>query len=198
MVAHKIPSGTCTICRHPDRGRIDYLLCTTTGSLEWGTGLRALGQKFGVSFQALGRHRRAHISAEYRRAVRIGPFQSEDHLRKLLAEEGASVLDRYNSVYSGHLSRWLVALEAGNDEQMLAHGRLLSMLLSKVGLLTREMLPPGAHTRIEQNFYLSPDFFAFQKRALGVLRRHPEAMNDWIAEFRPEPPLIEHAEAVAD
>jgi len=199
MVAHKIPNGTCTICNHPQRGRIDFLLCTTTGSLEWGTGLRALGQKFGVSFRALHRHGKAHISQEYRRAVKIGPFQSEDHLRKLLADTGASVLDRFNGLYNGHLSRWLVALEANNDPLMISHGKVMAQLLGKVGVLAGEMLPPGAHQRIEQNFYLSPDFYQFQQRALRVLRRHPEAMNDWIAEFRPEPPqMIEHAEAAAD
>jgi hypothetical protein len=197
MVAHKIPRGTCTVCRHPERGRIDFLVCTANG--DSGSGLRALSRKFCVSRQALHRHSKAHISAEYRRAVKIGPFESEDNLRRLLADTGASVLDRYNAVYNGHLSRWLAALEANNDPMMISHGKVLAALLAKVGLLTREMLPPGAHTRVEQNFYLSPDFYQFQQRALRVLRRHPEAMSDWIAEFRPEPPaMIEHAAAAAD
>jgi hypothetical protein len=197
MVAHKIPSGTCTICKHPERGRIDFLVCTANG--EWGSGLRALSRKFNVSMHALHRHGKTHISAEYRRAVKIGPFQSEDHLRQLLADTGASVLDRYNAVYNGHLARWLSALEANNDPLMIAHGKVMAALLAKVGILTREMLPPGAHTRIEANFLLSPDFHQFQQRALRVLRRHPEAMEDWVAEFRPEPPkMIEHAEAAAD
>jgi hypothetical protein len=194
MPAHKIPGGQCTICNHPQRGRIDFLLCSLAGSGEWGTGDRALGTKFGVSRQALGRHRRAHISEEYRAAVKIGPFQSEAALRQLLAEEGASVLDRFNAVYGGHLSRWLTALEAGDDNVMVLHGKVMAALLAKVGLLTREMLPPGAHQRIEQNFYLSPDFYQFQQRALRVLRRHPQVMEEWLAEFRPEPPgMIEHA-----
>ena len=54
--------------------------------------------------------------------------------------------------------------------------------------LTREMLPLGAHQTIQQNFYMTADFYNFQRRALTVLRRHPEALQDWIAEFRPEPP----------
>jgi hypothetical protein len=140
VVAHKIPSGTCTICKHPERGRIDFLVCTANG--EWGSGLRALSRKFNVSMHALHRHGKTHISAEYRRAVKIGPFQSEDHLRQLLADTGASVLDRYNAVYNGHLARWLSALEANNDPLMIAHGKVMAALLAKVGILTREMLPP--------------------------------------------------------
>jgi hypothetical protein len=67
----------------------------------------------------------------------------------LLAETGASVLDRYNAIYAGHLSRWLLALEAGNDEVMIRHGNVMAALLAKVGVLTREMLPPGAHQNIQ-------------------------------------------------
>jgi len=86
-----------------------------------------------VSADAPWRHGEHHISDEYRAAVKIGPFESEDALRKLLAETGASVLDRYNAVYSGHLSRWLVALESGNDDAMIKHGSVMAALLAKVG-----------------------------------------------------------------
>jgi hypothetical protein len=186
MVAKKAPNGRCTICAHPQRARIDFLAVTAAG--EWGSGRRSLALKFGISAHALYRHCRHHISEEYRRAVRVGPFESEERLRQLLADEGASVLDRFNSLYRGHLGRWLAAFEAGNDEVMARHGAIMGSLLAKVGVLTREMLPPGAHTRIENNFFLSPDFHAFQRRAVAVLRRHPEALHDWCAEFRPEPP----------
>jgi hypothetical protein len=199
MAARKAPNGRCTICAHPERARIDFLAATAGG--EWGNGRRSLATKFNVSAAALYRHCRRHISDDYRRAVRVGPFESEERLRALLADAGASVLDRYNGLYSGHLARWLAAFEAGNDEMMTRHGSLMGALLAKVGVLTREMLPPSAHQHIENNFFLSPDFAAFQRRAVAVLRRYPEALQDWLAEFRPEPPeppkMIEaHAESV--
>jgi hypothetical protein len=58
------------------------------------------------------------------------------------------------------------------------------------------MLPPGAHTAIQQTIFMSPDFYTFQRRALSVLRRHPEAMGDWLREFRSEAPaaLVEAPE----
>jgi hypothetical protein len=195
MAARKAPNGRCTICAHPERARIDFLAVTAAG--EWGSGRRSLAGRFKISEHALYRHCRAHISDEYRRAVRVGPFESEERLRQLLADAGASVLDRYNGLYGGHLARWLAAFEAGNDEMMLRHGAIMGSLLAKVGVLTREMLPPGAHARIENNFYLSPDFYAFQQRALRVLLRHPEARADWIAEFREPPPAARLIEASA-
>ena len=185
----------CTICCHPERGRIDYLLVPSTGS--HGEGRRALAKKFGVSADALWRHARNYISAEYRAAVKVGPFESEGALCKLLAETGASVLDRYNAVYNGHLARWLVALEAGQDDAMIRHGNVMAALLGKIGLLTREMLPPGAHRTIQQTFYMTADFYNFQRRAVAVLRRHPEALADWAAEFRTEPPKLIEAGAGA-
>jgi hypothetical protein len=184
----------CTICCHPERGRIDYLLVCSAGS--HGEGRRALANKFGVSADALWRHGKNHISDEYRAAVKIGPFENEDALRKLLAETGASVLDRYNAVYAGHLSRWLVALESGNDDAMIKHGSVMAALLAKVGILTREMLPPGAHQQITQNFFATPDFYSFQRRALNVLRQFPEVLDAWREEFAPqigEQKLIEAA-----
>src|SRR5215470_10266742 len=174
----------CTICFHHARGRIDSLLVCSAGT-HWQLP-PALAKKFGVSADALWRHGKNHISDEYRAAVKIGPFESEDALRKLLAETGASVLDRYNAVYLGHLSRWLVALESGNDDAMIKHGSVMAALLAKVGILTREMLPPGAHQQITQNFFATPDFYSFQRRALKVLRRFPEVLDAWREEFAPQ------------
>jgi len=34
------------------------------------------------------------------------------------------------------------------------------------------------------SIYMSAEYFEFERRALRVLRKHPEALKDWIAEFR--------------
>jgi hypothetical protein len=95
-------SRRCTVCAYPERARIDLLLVVSAGRRDGGR--RVLAEKYEVSGDALWRHSRAPISAEYRGAVKIGPFESEEAPRKLLAETGASVLDRLNAVYGGHLS----------------------------------------------------------------------------------------------
>ena len=184
-------SKRCTVCQHPERGRIDYLLCVAEGN--HGSGRRALGEKYGLSQHAIWRHGKAHISEEYRKAARVGPFQSEEELRRLVAESGASALDRFNALYNGHLSRWLHALEIGDDDAMTRHGALMGQLLAKIGVITKELTPSSAHTSITNNLTLSPDYYVFQQRAAAVLRRFPEVWEAWQQEFRqsPEPKLIE-------
>lgn len=188
-------SRRCTVCQHPERGRIDYLLCVAEGN--HGSGRRALGEKYGLSQHAIWRHGKAHISEEYRKAARVGPFQSEEELRRLVAESGASAHDRFNALYNGHLSRWLHALEIGDDDAMTRHGALMGQLLAKIGVITKELTPSSAHTSITNNLTLSPDYYVFQQRAAAVLRRFPEVWEAWQQEFRqsPEPKLIEGGDA---
>jgi hypothetical protein len=80
--------SSCTVCRHAERTRIDYLIASG------GTGtLKPLGPRFGLSSQAIYNHAKKHVSAEFRAAVRIGPFESEEKLRQLCAENGASIVE---------------------------------------------------------------------------------------------------------
>src|SRR5262245_54241523 len=127
----------CAVCVHGQRGRIDFLLVTADGSN--GTGRRGIAQKFEVSQSAVYRHSKNHISAEYRAAILAGPFRSEEDLRELAAEEGQSVLVNYRAVFNGHRSRWLRALECGDDEAMVRHGRAMDGMLWRIGQLTREI-----------------------------------------------------------
>jgi hypothetical protein len=179
----RLKGRACQVCRHPERGRIDYLLVVSLGT--HGAGRRVLAAKFGVSRDSLARHGMNHISEEYRRSVRIGPFESEDHLRKLCAEAGTSVLERFNAIYSGLSNRWLAAFEIGNDDTLCRLSGQMQANLAMQARLTKELLPPGAHTEIQNNFYLSPEIYNLQRRALSALRRHPEALKDFIRAMRP-------------
>jgi hypothetical protein len=167
---------SCSVCRHEQRGRIDYLLVTAAG--ETGSGRRGLAEKFGLSESSIYSHGKQHIS--------------------MVAEEGISVLQNYRGLFNAHRSRWLVALERGDDEAMVRHGRAMSEMLWKIGRLTRE-IAPNVHTAIQQNIFMTPDYYNFERRALKVLRRHPEAMQDWLAEFREAPSarLIEASTSAA-
>jgi hypothetical protein len=51
----------------------------------------------------------------------------------LAAEEGTSVLQNFRAVFNGHRSRWLRALELGDDDAMIKHGRAMSEMLWKIG-----------------------------------------------------------------
>jgi hypothetical protein len=183
----------CAVCESEFRGRIDYLLCTLGG--KHGHGRRQLAEKFGISESSIQRHSQYHISDSYRTACKIGPFESEDSLRRLVAENGSSVLENYRALYAGHLQRWLNAQMANNDEIMIRHGQVMSSMLQKMGLLTKELAPPSSHTLIQNNWFASPEYYNFTRRAIAVLQKHPEALRDWHEAFKdePEPARIEHA-----
>jgi hypothetical protein len=183
------------VCRHEQRGRIDYLI--VTGSGETGKGRRALAEKFGLSDHSIYRHGRNHISQEYKLAVLAGPFRSEEDLRSLAAEEGVSVLQNFRGLFNGHRQRWLNALESGDDVEMVRHARAMTEMLWKIGQLTRE-IAPNAHTAIQQNIFMTPDFYNFERRAISVLRRHPEALQDWLVDFRNDTTRVIEAPDAAD
>ena len=101
----------CGICLHPERGRIDFLVCS-------GAGVQPTAKKFGVSYDSLRNHVAKHIAQSYRDAVRLGPLHSEEQLRRLVAESGAGVIENLKAIYSGLASRWLHAFEAGDDHKL--------------------------------------------------------------------------------
>jgi hypothetical protein len=97
--------GRCKTCAHPERPRIDYLLCT-------GTPLKATARKFGLSATSVYQHYRNHVSAEYKAAIKIGPIENEEHLRLLCVEVNTSVLERHRAAHAALTARWMAAFEA--------------------------------------------------------------------------------------
>jgi hypothetical protein len=130
-------TGKCSICRHPERARIDYLAAS-------GASLAPLAAQFRLKRSAVYNHSARHISDAYRAAIKIGPFESEEHLRRLCAESGVSVLDNLRAIYGGVAARWLVAFEAGADQTLALLTTKLQANLALQGQLTRELMPPGS------------------------------------------------------
>jgi hypothetical protein len=164
----------CQVCKHPECGRIDYLIVSGGGG--HGSGRRALAQKFGVTEISIWNHGKNHISPEYRQAVLAGPLRSENDLRELVAEEGISVLQNFRAIFNGHRSRWLNALETGSDEVMISHGRAMAEMLWKIGRLTREIASP--QTFVQNNtvqIFEHPEYLSAITVLTAALRPFPEA-----------------------
>jgi hypothetical protein len=191
-----LPGRPCSICAHPLRWKIDQLLVTGDG-IMWGHGRRKIAEKFEVSEHAVRRHAGRHITPEYKRAVLVGPLHSETAFRELAAEEGTTVLQNYRSIYNGHRERWLQALELGDDDKLAKHARVMSDMLWKMAQISRE-ISPGSPTSVQTNIFMTPDFYNFERRAVKVLKRHPQALQDWIDEFRNDRPGPKVIEADAD
>jgi hypothetical protein len=173
----------CTVCQHPEAGRIDYLIVTGAG--ERGKGRRGLAEKFELTPDAIYNHSRHHISPEYRRAILAGPFRSEDDLRQLVAEAGQSVLVNFRSLFNSHRQRWLVAFEAGDDVMMVTHAKVMGELLWKIGKLTQEIAPP--QTFVQNNtviFEDTPEYIGAITALTAALRPFPEARQAVAAALR--------------
>ena len=174
----------CGICLHPERGRLDFLVCS-------GAGVQPTAKKFGVSYDALRNHVAKHIAQSYRDAVRLGPLQSEEQLRRLVAESGAGVIENLKAIYSGLASRWLHAFEAGDDHKLSLLTGKLHANLEMQARITRELLPGSLHI---QNNYLRSDVTTLLK----ILTPYPEAKRaivDYYRERSAAADLIEHHDA---
>jgi hypothetical protein len=162
--------GTCKTCLHVERTRIDYLIAT-------GAPLKPLASRFGLKPSSLYNHAKKHISAEYRAAVRIGPFESEERLRQLCAENGVSVVETLRSVNAGVSARWLIAFEAGADDVFVSLTGQFRKNLELMAKLTKELVPPGPTTVVTNNisFFANPEALAAINALAIALRPYPEA-----------------------
>jgi hypothetical protein len=160
--------GTCTCCRHPEVARLNYLAAT-------GAPLKPLAGRFGLKSAAIYNHCKKHISEEYKRAVKIGPFGSEEQLRKLCAEAGGSVVDNLMAVYGGLASRWLVAFESGADPVFCMLTTKLHQNLELRAKITKELLPPGPSNVTNNILVGDPTFMRSIGRIAAALSPYPEA-----------------------
>lgn len=158
----------CTVCKHAERGRIDYLLAT-------GAQPKPLATKFGLKPGSLYNHRDKHISAEYITAVRIGPLQGEEQLRRLCNEHGASVVENLMAIYGGLASRWLSAFEAGDDARLSLLTQRLHKNLELRARLTHELLPPGPSSITNNVLIADPQYLRVIGRLAQLLAPYPDA-----------------------
>jgi hypothetical protein len=185
----------CQICKHPERHRIDYLLISGAG--ERGKGSNALAAKFGVSEGSIYNHSIKHIPPELRRAILAGPFGSEEELRELAAQEGTTVLQSLRVVFNGHRHRWLLSMEAGDDQNMINHARFMAQTLWKIGQLTQEILPtPVIHqNNVQINVLEHPEYIEAITRLSEALQPFPDARKAVAQALKglAPPAVIEHS-----
>ncbi len=169
MAARGVPAGTCKACAHAERSRVDFLIAT-------GAEIAALGRQFGLSRSGLSRHADRHVSAAYKRTIKIGPHTSEEALRRLMAENGASVLENLNALYAGYAGRWMANLEAGADHAMVSMGREMREILALRAKISKEIAPPS-HLSLHAHF-ADPRIDALRQALLEYAGAHPEARHD--------------------
>jgi hypothetical protein len=172
-------------------GRTDqYLLAS-------GVSAPALAQRFSLGQWPVYNHSRKHISDEFKKSVKVGPFASEEKLREICAENGESVLTQLKVVNQAVASRWLMALENNAHTQFLDLTIQLRKNLELMGRLTKELVPPSP-VQVTNNIALfeAPEYVQAIAGIADALRPYPKARKAVAAALRAlgaadEGPLIE-------
>jgi hypothetical protein len=167
-------SGFCKTCNHPERGRIDWLIAC-------GGTRRAIADKFGLPRDGLLRHAKNHISPEYIKTVKIGPFGSEAALRKLVSENSVSVVENLTSIYGALASRFLANLEAGADAMTVQLAKSMHDNLALRARISKELQTAPS---MVVNVLNQPVILELQSRLLEVLTAHPAARAAVLRAFR--------------
>jgi hypothetical protein len=164
-------STTCTVCRHPDRVRIE-------ANRLVGVMLKDLAREFGLSIPAIWRHMREHVSAEAKAEILADVPLRE--IAERAAKEGMSLLDYYGIV-RGTVFKQLIAAGSINDRPAVATlaGRAVDVLES-IGKLTGELrqLAPQSVTNNTAIFVNSPVFVQLEEMLVKRLAPHPAALKD--------------------
>lgn len=165
----------CVICTHPKRHDLE-------SELADGARLRPLARRENISYDALWRHWRRHVTQEHKDRLRFGDAPTH-RLKGMVAEAEISVLRDLNFARRSLIQ----ALDVAPAQDALARGTLTGRLHENArirGQITGEL---SKSTLIQQNtvnvFLNSPEFVRFQASLIGVLAHFPEAREAVIAEF---------------
>src|SRR6516164_9290009 len=124
----------CTICNHPSRPQIDLAIAT-------GLSKRAVARRFGVSNDAVWRHRQAHLTAEMRAALATKLLRREGDMRRILLEEGTGVVEALKAIRGPLFGLFLVAIDTGDSKAAAALAARLHESLALAAKLTGELAP---------------------------------------------------------
>lgn len=145
-------SRVCTVCTHADRPAIDAALIA-------GQALRDIGQRHGLSKDALFRHQDGHIPARMAKAQGAAEVaQADDLLRQLRKLQGKSV------------SLLLKAEQAGDYRTALAGIREARGCLELLAKLTDQL-----DDRPTINVLMAPEWVQVRAAMLEALHPYPEA-----------------------
>ena len=174
----------CTVCQHPERGRIDYLIAS-------GASMGSVGEQFGLTKQRLSAHYQKHVSARFKLMCAAQHLASFEDMLKNATEANIEAVDLCNLLIKGHMQRWAANLESGGDVMMAKHAAKVLETLELRSRITLELQPEARNLTV--NNYLVRDAASL----VDVLKDNPAAVakiEEWYF-ARMDSKLIEHAEA---
>jgi hypothetical protein len=184
MAAQRPLNGRCTVCRHADRARIELLLAR-------GASKRHVGDKFGLSHDAVWRHwRNQHVPEHVRAGLAIKALKPGAELEKLVTDESIGLLENLQRIRATLYGQFDAAADVGDRQSvaMLA-ARLhenLSIAARSTGELQKRM--PGSVV----NILMAPAYLDLRSALLRALRPYPDASRAVAEAFRRiEAPVVE-------
>ena len=172
----------CSVCQHPERSRIDWLLAS-------GASHTATAEQFGLPRQNIDAHFRKHVSERYKQMAAASHLSTFEEMLKNATEANSETVDLLNILIRGHMQRWGANLEVGADQNMNHHSNRIAHLIELRSKITLELQQPQ---NLKINNYLVRDAASL----VSVLRNNPDAVAQverWY-EDRMNSKLIEHAE----
>ena len=164
----------CTICRHPERARIELAMAR-------GAGKRATAKRFDVGADACFRHWHGHCSPALKAARKLEVLKPGANLASLVIEEDTGILEGLKVIRGALLSRFDLATELNDVPAMGVLSARLMKIHEMVGKLTGELRGQAA---IEHHHLVfSPDYLTLRQRLLHALRPYPEATAAVVAAF---------------
>jgi hypothetical protein len=186
----------CTICRHPDRSRIEATRLA-------GASLDSIAAKFQISRDSIHRHMHRHVSETDRLAYIVDiPVQD---LAQRAANEGVSLLDYFAIVRATLMTQFQLCASVNDRNGVAILGGRLTEILRAIGSTTGEIMksPMVQNVNNTVNFINSPVFVDLQQMLIRRLAGHPDALAaviDGLRELEVKsaprpiagPPMIEH------
>jgi len=174
------PANRCTVCRHPERPRIEALNCA-------GVSFDKLAEQFGVKRDAIWRHMGRHVSDDRKASYLIGAGKLA-RLAEHAAAESQSVIEYY-AILRSALFFQLDRLAAENDHAgVAAMAAQLTGVLKEIARVTGQVSTIASSTiiNVQNNVQIlnSPPFADLQAGLLQVCAAHPDARSDIIALFK--------------
>ena len=176
--SNRAPSQQCTICRHPERSRIEHLMAA-------GASKRSIAERFAVSSDAAFRHFRNHVSPAMKAASVAKALKPGVELEALVEEESGALFHHLQNIRGKLYHAFDNAVEVGDrTSTALLAGRLLENLrfLSELTGRLQRYATPSHVTNI--SIQTSPQFLSLQARLIQALAPFPEARRAVIQAFR--------------
>jgi hypothetical protein len=180
-----------TICKHPDRARIER-------DLALGRPLQRLAEKYGVSKDALWRHK-SKLPPQLKAVLAAHALRPAEDLDKLRITESENILGQLAAQRARLLLSQDACMEAGQFGLVAQLAGGIHRNIELTGTYLGEFAKHSVHTSV--SILVAPEYLNLRASLLRALQPYPEARravaealhaHEAKAAERPSVPVLEH------